>query len=91
MPIRPDPKDKEARKECFMSNSHSKSTCASLALHLLHLLRDLHIDFKELGHAAVDADGFSLVEVTFQVGRGNALLHASVGKTKIERNQIVSW
>ena len=44
----------------------------------LHLLRDLDVDFEELADAAVEADGFALVEVAFTVGVGNALLGASL-------------
>lgn len=80
--VHPNPKARKQKKKLFMSSSHSKSTRTGLALHLLHLFRDLHVDFEELRHAAVDADGLALVEVAFQVGRGNTLLHAGVGETR---------
>jgi len=44
----------------------------------LHLLRDLDVDFEELAHAAVEADGLALVEVGFAVLGRNALLGAGV-------------
>ena len=46
----------------------------------LHLLRNLDVDFEELAHAAVEADGLALVEVGFAVLRGNALLGAGVNE-----------
>lgn len=33
----------------------------------LHLLANLDIDLEELGYAAVEADGFALVEIGFAV------------------------
>ena len=33
----------------------------------LHLLRDLHVDLEELGHASIEADGLGLVEIGFAV------------------------
>lgn len=44
----------------------------------LHLLRHLNIHLKELGHAAVEADGLALVEVGFAVLGRDALLGAGV-------------
>jgi hypothetical protein len=38
----------------------------------LHLLADLDIDFEEFGDAAVEADGFALVEIGFAVRRVDA-------------------
>ena len=42
------------------------STLLSLCLSL-HLLANLDVDFEELGYAAVEADGFALVEIGFPV------------------------
>ena len=46
----------------------------------LHLLADLDVDIKELGHAAVEADGLALVEVAFAVIGGNTLLGAGLSQ-----------
>lgn len=47
----------------------------------LHLLADLDVDVEELGDTAVQADGLALVQVTFAVVGGNALLGAGLGET----------
>lgn len=47
----------------------------------LHLLADLDVDIEELGDAAVQADGFALVEIAFAVVGGDALLGAGLGET----------
>lgn len=44
----------------------------------LHLLRDFDVDFEELAHTAVEADGLALVEVGFAVLGRNALLGAGI-------------
>lgn len=44
----------------------------------LHLLRHLHIDLEELGHAAVEADGLAFVQVGFAVGWRDAFFGAGV-------------
>lgn len=80
--LHPNPRLGSNKEKLSMSSSHSKPTRTGLALHLLHLFRDLHVDFEELRHATVDADGLALVEVAFQVSWGNTLLHASVGETR---------
>jgi hypothetical protein len=53
----------------------------------LHLLRNLDVDFEELAHAAVEADGLALVEVGFAVLGRNALLGASVNEPGKRDNQ----
>ena len=47
----------------------------------LHLLADLDIDFEELGDAAIEADGFALVEVGLAVRAIDALLAARSHQT----------
>jgi hypothetical protein len=53
----------------------------------LHLLRNLDVDFEELAHAAVEADGLALVEVGFAVLRRNALLGAGIDEPGERENQ----
>lgn len=53
----------------------------------MHLLRDLDVDFEELAHAAVEADGLALVEVGFAVLGRNALLGAGVDEPGKRENQ----
>lgn len=60
----------------FLSAEHATALLrGGLAL---HLLRNLDVDFEELAHAAVEADGLALVEVGFAVLGRNALLGAGV-------------
>lgn len=51
----------------------------SSSVHPRALLTHLDVDIKELGNAAVQAHALTLVEVTFPVVGGNALLLARVG------------
>jgi hypothetical protein len=55
---------------CPSLHSTTKHAAATTLLSLclaLHLLANLDIDLEELGYAAVEADGFALVEVGFAV------------------------
>jgi hypothetical protein len=47
----------------------------------LHLLADLDVDFEEFGDAAVEADGFALVEIGFAVRRVDAFRGAGFEET----------
>lgn len=51
----------------------------------LHLLADLGVDVKELADAAVEADGFGLIELGFAVGRRDTLLGAAGHETARKR------
>lgn len=57
----------------------------------LHLLADLDVDVEELGHAAVEADGLALVEVTFAVIGGDTLLGARLGQAMIRDGNKLEW
>lgn len=58
-------------KEKVSFSLHAKATDATAALSVgslaLHLLANLDVDFEELGDAAVQADGFALVQLGFPV------------------------
>ena len=58
------------------TKTHTTTAARSLSLRslTLHLLRDLDVDFEEFGDAAVEADGFALVQVGFAVGGRDAFL-----------------
>jgi len=61
---------------------HPKRRSSSIRIRLpLHLLADLHIDLKEFGHAAVEADRLALVEIGFAVVLVEAFLRAGVDET----------
>lgn len=53
------------------ASEHSSAAATALRL-ALHLLAHFHVDFEELGDAAVETDGFALVQVGFAVGRVDA-------------------
>lgn len=59
------------------SGSALRSCAHGLAL-LLHDLADLHRGIEEFGGAAVEADGFALVELALAVVGGHALLLAGL-------------
>lgn len=67
------------RHDC-LSRCGLEKTTALLATHslslLLHNLANLHGRIEELCGAAVEADGFALVELAFAVVGGDALLLA---------------
>lgn len=66
---------------------HAKHAARATPLRILvccHLLGDLHVDVEELADAAVEADGFGLVEVGLAVGRREALLGAAGHETVVE-------
>jgi hypothetical protein len=51
------------------ASEHTSTTSSTPSLRLpLHLLADLDIYLEEFGYAAVEADGFALVEIGFAVG-----------------------
>jgi len=58
------------------TETHTTTTTGFLSLRslALHLFRDLYVDFEELGDAAVEADGFALVQVGFAVAGWDAFL-----------------
>ena len=62
-------------------------TVCRLALHeavltkLLHVLADLGVDFKVLGNASVQAETFTLVNLTLGVGSVDALLVATIDQS----------
>ena len=51
----------------------------------LHLLAHLHIDVEKLGHAAVEADGFTFAQVRFAILRGDAFAAAGVDESGVVR------
>jgi hypothetical protein len=59
---------------------HAESAhCAAALLagrFALHLLADLDVDLKELGNAAIKADGFAFVQITLAVVSGDTLCRA---------------
>lgn len=67
---------------CLHSKAHT-STLFAGGLGL-HLLADLDVDLKELGDAAVQADGFAFVEIAFAVVRGDAFFRAGLGQAEDE-------
>lgn len=59
------------------SHTHAALSAGGIAL---HLLADLDVDVEELADAAVEADGFTLVQVAFAVVVGDAFLGAGFGQ-----------
>ena len=63
----------------ILHHSHAALSAGSLAL---HLLADLDVDVEKLRNAAIQADGFALVQFALTVIVRNALLGAGLGQTK---------
>lgn len=59
------------------SHTHAALSAGGIAL---HLLADLDVDVEELADAAVEADGFTLVQVAFAVVVGDTFLGARFGQ-----------
>lgn len=59
------------------SHTHAALSAGGIAL---HLLADLDVDVEELADAAVEADGFTLVQVAFAVVIGDTFLGAGFGQ-----------
>ena len=60
------------------SHTHAALSTSGIAL---HLFADLDVDVEELADAAVEADGFALVQVAFAVVVGDTFLGAGFGQT----------
>jgi hypothetical protein len=71
------PKQTRSKGTSLHAEAHAALLLSSLTL---HLLADLDVDVEELGHAAVETDGFALVQVGFAVVGGDAFLGAGFGK-----------
>ena len=67
--------------ESILHAKATNTTALSTGSLSLHLLGNLDVDLEELGHAAVEADRFALVQIGFAVAGGDALLGAGLDKT----------
>lgn len=70
------------------AHTHSTLSASSIAL---HLLANLDVDIEELAHAAVEADGFAFVQVTFAVVVGEAFLGAGFGQAVVFASQSLPF
>lgn len=64
-------------------SSHTSGGLPASSGLILHLLADLNVYLEEFCHAAIQADGLALVEVTFPVVVGDALVDAGLSQTAI--------
>lgn len=72
---------KRAYSALFVHLESTTHTGCLLLLLLLHLLGDFNVHFKVFADASIETDGLALVQVSFTVIGGNALLDAAVGET----------
>lgn len=75
--------DAKKTEESLFAVVHLETTTHSsclLLLLLLHLLGDFNVHFEVFADASIEADGFSLVQVSFTVIGWNTLLDTAVGK-----------
>ena len=68
-------------------SSSSSNGCLVLGVHAGQLLAYPVVDLHELAHAAIDADGLSLAQVSLVVLGRNALLVARLGQPLQERER----